>query len=225
MKTTLIICCKNEAQTLASVITSAKPYVDELLVIDGHSTDGSRQVAKKNGATVIIDNGNGKGAGIQLGIRKATGDIIVFMDADGSHNASDIPKLVKPLIDKHADLVIASRTRGGSDDVHGSLDDTIRAIGSAIIAQVINWRYHSQITDAENGFRAIRTSIAKQLPLTVNSFAIEQDMLMKTLAQRHTVTEIASHEFKRMYGKSKIDLWSVWFQFIGNALINCFRLS
>ncbi|MFZ2024818.1 MAG: glycosyltransferase family 2 protein [Microgenomates group bacterium] len=221
MKTTLVICCKNESSTLASVITKAKPYVNEILVIDGHSKDDSRAIAKSNGVQVFLDNGKGKGAGVQLGIKKATGDIIVLMDADGSHKASDIPKLITPIIQGQADLVIASRGKGGSDELHGDFEKTIRMIGSAIITQIINWRYKSQITDSQNGFRAIRCSVAKNISCKENSFTIEQDMLMKSLHKHFCVNEIASHELKRKYGKSKIILKNMWSRFVWNLLQNC----
>ena len=216
----LVICCKNEERSLASVIHSVKKYVDEIIVIDGHSTDTSRSVVKQNGIKVFIDNGKGKGAGVQLGIRKATGDIIVFMDADGSHKASDIPKIINPIITNKADLVIASRGKGGSDELHGEFEKTLRNIGSAVITQAINWRYKSHITDSQNGFRAIRTSVAKLLSLQENSFAIEQEMLMKTLHKHYRVSEIASHELERRYGKSRIALTSMWWRYLWNLVKN-----
>jgi len=224
MKTTLVICCKNEAPSLAAVIQKAKPYVNEIIVIDGHSTDGSRSVAKNAGAKVFEDNGKGKGAGVQLGIQRASGEIIVFMDADGSHKASDIPKLIQPIITNKADLVIASRGRGGSDELHGTLEKTIRMIGSAIITQCINWRFHSHITDSQNGFRAIKKTIAKDLSLTENSFAIEQDMVIKILGLNYRVCEISSHEYARKFGRSKIRLSSMCTRYLVNLVVNCFRL-
>ncbi|KKR02744.1 MAG: Glycosyl transferase family protein 3 [Microgenomates group bacterium GW2011_GWC1_39_12] len=221
MKTTLIICCKNEDQSLASVIKKAKPFVHEIIVVDGHSQDSSLSIAKNSGAKVFTDNGKGKGAGIQLGIQKASGDIIVFMDADGSHKASDIPKLIAPIKHNDADLVIASRGKGGSDELHGESEKTLRLIGSAIITQIINWRYGTRITDSQNGFRAIRTSVVKSLNLQENSFAIEQEMLMKALHKHYRVSEIASHELARKYGRSKISLYSMWWKYLWNLMQNC----
>jgi len=221
MKISLIICCKDEERSLACVIHSAKKYASEIIVIDGHSTDTSCSIAKQNGVKVFIDNGKGKGAGIQLGIRKATGDIIVFMDADGSHQASDIPKLIKPIINNTADLVIASRGKGGSDELHGEFEKTLRLIGSTVITQVINWRYHSHITDSQNGYRAIRSSIAKQLCLKENSFAIEQEMLMLALKKNISVQEVGSHEYERKFGKSKISLYKMWWKYGLNLVYHC----
>lgn len=220
MKISLVICCKNEEKSIASVIKKARSYVDEILVIDGHSFDQTVPLAKKAGVSIYTDNGKGKGAGVQLGIQKATGDIMVFMDADGSHKASDIPKLIQPIISKKADLVIASRGRGGSDELHGTFEKTIRNIGSAIITQCINTRFHTHITDSQNGFRAIKASVAKQLQLKENSFAIEQEMLMKILKRNGRVEEIPSHELERTHGSSKICLRSMWWKYLINLFTN-----
>lgn len=221
MNITLVICCKNEFRSIASVIQNSKSYVDTIIVIDGHSNDTSRDVAKKSGAKVYQDHGFGKGDAIQTGIKKADGDIIVFMDADGSHNPSDIPKLVKPIVEGQADLVIASRGIGGSDELNGEFEPNIRMIGSAIITQIINWRYHARITDSQNGFRAIRTSVAKRLRLQETSYTIEQEMIMKALKNNFRITEIPSHEFKRTYGSSKINLFTIWPRYIISIISNC----
>ena len=83
-KISVIIPAKNESVTIKDVIVGVKPYADELLVIDGHSTDTTREVAESMGARVVLDHGKGKGDGVRVGIQEATGDIIVFIDADGS---------------------------------------------------------------------------------------------------------------------------------------------
>lgn len=212
MTISLVICCKDEERSLASVINGAKKYAKEIIVIDGHSTDTSRTIAKQYGVKVFIDNGKGKGAGMQLGIRKATGDIIVFMDADGSHKASDIPKLIAPIKHNRADLVIASRITGGSDDFHGNLEDTIRMIGSALLTQCINWRFRTHLTESQNGFRAIKSSLIKKLVLKENCFTIEQEILIQALHHQYQIKEISSHEQKRLWGYSKVNIWKmIWY--------------
>lgn len=86
----VVIPAKNEETTLCKVIQKASSFADEILVVDGHSTDKTREVASKLGVTVILDNGRGKGDGIKKGIKAATGDILVFIDADGP------PQISKP---------------------------------------------------------------------------------------------------------------------------------
>lgn len=207
MAVVLIICCKNEEKTIGNIVKKSKEVVDRVLVIDGHSGDNSVIRAKKAGAEVCFDNGKGKGEAIRKGINLVGNkDIIVFMDGDGSHEIGDIKKLVKPIAEDKADLVIASRGKGGSDELSGNTEKVCRLIGSSIITLVINLRFRSAITDSQNGFRAIRASVAKKIKLKENGFAIEQEMLMKVLRNGYRVTEVASHEYERKFGKSRINL-------------------
>ena len=206
MKISLIICAKNEDRTIGSVIKKSKQYVDEILVIDGHSKDKTREVSRDSGCRVFLDNGRGKGAAIRLGIKKAKGEILVFIDADGSHVPKDIAKLTKEIIREKADLVIASRGRGGSDELHGDFEKMIRLLGSSIITLIINIRFRVKLTDSQNGFRAIKKKVAKRLNLTENIFTVEQEMIMKTLKLKCKVAEVASHEYSRKHGRSHINL-------------------
>ena len=137
MKVSVVIPAKNEEEGIEKIIKQVRPLADEILVVDGHSKDKTRQIAKEYGAKVVLDGGRGKGDGIRKGIRKAKGDIIVFIDADGSHNPRDIPKLVAPIKKGEADLVVASRAKGGSDEVRLDFEGLFRQIGSEIAAILV----------------------------------------------------------------------------------------
>jgi glycosyltransferase involved in cell wall biosynthesis len=147
---------------------------------------------------------------VRLAIHQARGDILVLMDADGSHQASDIPSLVRPIMDGKADMVIASRLRGGSDEFHGTLDNIIRQAGGAFISLLLHWRWGADITDCENGFRAIDVQKARGLRLQANDFLIEQEMVVKAIKKGLVIREIASHEFARQGGVSKLKTTQGW---------------
>lgn len=222
MKTSLIICVKNEEKTLESVIKKSQKYAEEILVIDGHSSDNSKEIAKNLGAKVYLDNGKGKGAAVRLGIKKAKGDVLVFIDADGSHEEKDIFKLIKPILKREADLVIASRGKGGSDELHGDFEKLLRLIGSTMITLVINIRFRTKLTDSQNGFRAIRREVAKNLDLKENIFTIEQEMVIKALKRGYKIAEIPSHEHARVNGSSHINLLTMWPMYIWCLIKNIF---
>jgi dolichol-phosphate mannosyltransferase len=209
----IVIPTKNEEATIGDVIDAVKPYCDEVVVVDGHSIDKTRDVSQKHGATFVLDSGKGKGAGIKTGIKNASGDVIVFIDADGSHEPSDIPKLVLPILDKKADMVVGCRMTGGSDELHGDIGKFMRFIGSMIITLIINYRWNIRLTDVQNGFRALSRETAKNLILSENDFTIEEEMVMKCLRQGFRVINVPAHEYARRYGKSKIVLRKVWFGF------------
>lgn len=213
IKTTACILTKNEKNTISNIITKSWQHCDELIVVDGHSTDGTKELAERLGAKVFLDDGLGKGCGIRKGIKESEGDIIVFIDADGSHDPGDIPKLVAPIKENKADMVIASRMRGGSDELHGDISKFMRVTGSHIITISINYYFKVNLTDSQNGFRAIRTSCVKQLNLKENITTTEQEMLIKALHKKFRITEIASHEYKREYGESVIKLEKVFFRY------------
>lgn len=213
MKMTLIIPAKNEGATIEDVLRSSRPLADDILVVDGHSTDNTREIALKMGARVASDHGKGKGDGVRVGIQEATGDILVFIDADGSHAPQDIPRLVQPIREGRADLVIGSRMTGGSDELHGDINRFIRMTGSHIILLLINYRWDIRLTDVQNGFRAISAQVARKLNLKENSHSIEQEMVMKCAKQGYRLAEVPSHEYERQHGTSTIKLKTAWLRF------------
>ncbi len=191
-----------------------RPYADELLVVDGHSTDDTREIAESLGCRVVLDAGKGKGCGIRQAIAEVTGDIVVFIDADYSHRPADIPRLVVPILRGEAEHVVGSRPRGGSDELHGDLEKFARMIGSDIITLGINYRFGVRLSESQNGFRALRTEVARQLDLKENITTIEQEMTIKTLARGYRIVEVPTHEYARRFGESKIRLPRVFFRYL-----------
>lgn len=210
MGITVIIPTKNEESTIGEAIQKAKPYANELLVVDGHSKDNTSKIAEDLGVKVILDNGKGKGDGIRVGIQHASEDIIVFMDADGSHNISDIPQLVYPILNNKADMVIGSRILGGSDEFSETFDNVIRTIGSLVVSYIISIRWNVAITDCNNGFRAIKRKVAIDLSLKRSDFVIEQEMVINCAKKGYKIVEVSSHEYKRRAGESKLKTSEGW---------------
>jgi glycosyltransferase involved in cell wall biosynthesis len=219
-RVTVVIPAKDEEGLIGEIIESVRPYADEVLVVDGHSRDRTRDIALEHGARVIQDNGRGKGEALRLSISAATTGIVVFIDADGSHDPKDIPAMVAPIIAGNADMVVGSRGKGGSDELHGTFEQLIRYVGSQLIMLAINYRWNVRLTDSQNGFRAIRRQVGKSLGLTSNLTTIEQEMTMKALKQGYRVGEIASHEYERRWGKSKVVVWKLWFAYIWSFFRN-----
>jgi len=216
----LVIPARNEERCIAEVIEKSLPFVDEIVVVDGHSADRTVEISESYGVRVVKDNKRGKGEAIRVGAVAASHPIVVFMDADGSHDPADIPSLVEPILADQADLVIGSRATGGSDELHGDIDKLFRMMGCDIILIGINKRWKQNLTESQNGFRAIRTDVIRSLNLKENITTIEQEMLMKTLKRGHIVTEVPTHEYSRKYGESSIKLHKVWFRYIYSFIKN-----
>src|SRR3989338_3612509 len=182
--------------------------MDNIFVVVSKKTkDKTREIARSSGVRVIVDHGLGKGDGMRCAINQISNGIIVFIDADGSHIAKDIPKVVRPIIENKAEMVIASRFLGGSEEFQGDFNKFLRVIFAMVIALVVHWRFKVPMIDTQNGFRAIRTKLAKSLNLKSNHTEIETEMCMKCLKKHCKVLEVPSMELRRKYGNSNIVLW------------------
>ncbi len=204
MRVSAVILARDEQDTIADVIGKVRGLVEEVLVVDGHSMDRTAEVARNAGARVVQDSGRGKGDGYRTGIREARGEVLVFLDADGSHDPQDVPRLAAPILADELDLVIASRWRGGSDDIRPNITHLVRDLGGNILSIIISYRFGSEITDCLNGFRAIRKHVAEALGLNADDFDIEHEMVMKALKKGFRVGEVPSHEYARAGGRSKL---------------------
>ena len=220
---TIVIPALNEAATIESVVSACIERAGTVIVVDGHSTDDTRRRAAGAGATCISDHGRGKGDAIRTAIPRVETDLTVFIDADGSHDPGDIPLLLAPIDEDRADHVAASRLVGGSSELYGGFDEFVRLSGSAFITACINHRLGVRLSDSQNGFRAIRTSVLKALSLKERMTTIEQEMTIRTLQLGYRLVEVPSHEHRRQAGRSHIRTWRVAPRYVYN-LIDCLYL-
>lgn len=206
MRTTVVIPSRNEGDTVVELAASVLKRCDEVIVVDGHSTDGSPERLKALGVAVIQDGGLGKGDAIRRGLSVASGDVIVTMDADGSHDPADIRLLVAPIDAGEADLVIGCRMRGGSDEFAGTWTMFVRLWGNNFLTQVINTRFGATLTDTQNGFRALRASVVQRLALAEDKHSIELEMVLRALKLGLRVRQVPAHEYARKAGESSLSV-------------------
>src|ERR1700720_493235 len=114
---TVVILARNEERTIGRIVREVAPFADEVLVMDGRSVDRTAAEAQAAGAVVHQDPGKGKGSAVRRSFALARGEIVVLMDADGSHDPRDIPRLAAPIRSDQADLVVGSRFAGGSAEL------------------------------------------------------------------------------------------------------------
>lgn len=202
----VVVSALNEQETIGDVLHALQGMTDDLIVVDGHSQDRTPEIARSYGARVLQDGGRGKGDAVRVGLGATRHPIAVFIDADGSHEPGEIPRLIAPIVEGRADLVIGSRMLGGSEELFGSISEVVRLVGSLVISLSINYRYGVRLTDYQNGFRAIRTDVGRAIGLTSTLTTIEQEMAMKCLRQGYVVMEVPAHEYRRKGGVSKINV-------------------
>ena len=225
VRVTAVIPTLNEVRTVGEVVHGCCPYVDKVLVADGGSIDGTCEVAAASGAEVIRLGHRGRGLAIRYVIATDSADILVFIDADGSHIPADIPLVLRPILRDEADLVIACRLTGGSDELDHDFTHVPRAIGSMVLQALVNRCCRVRLTDIQNGFRAIRTAVARDLDLRQCGFCIDQEMAIKCLRLGYRVSNVPSHEFRRCYGRSRLRLWALWPQFVWNVAVSLVKTS
>jgi dolichol-phosphate mannosyltransferase len=201
-----IIPAKNEGEVLLEIAEAVRKYCDEVIIVDGHSTDGSAEVARQRGFIVLTDHGLGKGDAVRCGVEAATGDAVVIMDADGSHDPDDIPALVAPIRQAKADLVIGCRMTGGSDEFAGTWELFIRLWGNNFLTMLCNTRFGMALTDSQNGFRAARLTMLRELGLQENKHTIEFEIVLKALKKHYRVCQVPAHEYRRRAGVSSLSV-------------------
>jgi glycosyltransferase involved in cell wall biosynthesis len=206
---TISVFAKNEEENIPFVVDRLLARYDAgrmVFVLDGDIESTARILTEK-GIRFIQGPGRGKGAAIRFAIRSIDSELLVFMDADGSHDPDEIGGLLEPLMNDGAEMVIGSRFLGSSEELHGSMSDRLRYAGNVSGNCVINalWnRTGTKITDAQNGFRSIKRRPFLALALEEDGFSIEQEMVIKCLKNGYRIREVPSFERKRRCGSSHI---------------------
>ncbi len=213
-RVTVIISARNEVQNLPGLLPCLMQMGYQVLLVDGHSTDGTADCARQYGVRVVEDNGKGKGDAIRVGAQEAKTDLVVFMDADLSHEPNHLPRLLAPLLEGKADHVIGSRMLGGSEELFSDVPEFVRLLGQQLITLGINYRFGVRLTDPQNGFRAARRDMLLSLDLHEDLTTIEQEMTIKTLRKGFRIVEVPTHEYRRHFGQSKIQVEKVWLRYV-----------
>jgi glycosyltransferase involved in cell wall biosynthesis len=144
----------NSEETVASIILSCSSYSDEVVCIDDCSTDSSAEVARKAGATVISHEINRGVGGVAKTLfryaKEKNATIVILIDSDGQHDPEDLPKLIKPLNENKADLVIGSRFVSGGKSKNMP---SYRKFGLKLINTVSKWHSKQLVRDTQSGYR------------------------------------------------------------------------
>ncbi|MDW5610196.1 glycosyltransferase family 2 protein [Mycolicibacterium sp. jd] len=198
----LVIPVRNEARNVAWVLEQITEDVDEIILVDGASTDATLITALRYrpDIKVVAQEGVGKGSALRTGFFAASGDIIVMMDADGSMAPQEIRHYVHFLRNGY-DFVKGSRFIGGG----GSLDITaFRKLGNRFLLGVFNSLYDSDLTDLCYGFCAFHRRYLELLELSATGFEIEAEMTVRAMQAGLRIAEVPSLEMPRRSGKSNL---------------------
>ncbi|HMP41691.1 MAG TPA: glycosyltransferase family 2 protein, partial [Roseiflexaceae bacterium] len=156
MRVSLIIPALNEAVCLGPLLAEVVlEHIHEVIVVDNGSTDDTAAVARRAGATVVAEPRRGYGYACAAGVAAASGDLLAFMDGDGSFLPHELPTLLRPLRENEADLVLGTRMRGGM--VRGAMP-AHQAFGNRLVARLLHLLYGLRLSDL-GPYRAIRREL------------------------------------------------------------------
>ena len=177
----------NESEAIGKVLSNIKDvmsgYKYRVLVVDGHSVDGTDEIAKNMGAKVIYQQGTGYGDALKTGFFHATkrldADVIVMMDADYTYDPRDIPKLVSPIFEDEADFVVGNRFAGMQQ---GAMP-IVNRFGNNMLSLVAKLALGLNVYDTQSGMRAFRSKLLDRM----NLVAVGMPFAMEMLAEAHSI--------------------------------------
>ncbi|MGP4055230.1 glycosyltransferase family 2 protein [Mycobacterium sp. 4D054] len=202
LSVSLVIPVKNEARNIGWVLQQIADDVDEVILVDGKSTDATLVTAQRCRPDIMVvpQDGVGKGSALRTGFLAASGDVIVMMDADGSMTPDEIKHYLHFLANGY-DFVKGSRFIPGG----GSLDITrFRRLGNRFLLGVFNTLYRAELTDLCYGFCAFHRRYLDALALSATGFEIEAEMVVHAMRAGLRVAEVPSLELPRRAGKSNL---------------------
>ncbi len=209
MKITLCLLTYNERPCLEQIfplIPAPSPQAgfDQIVAIDGGSTDGTIEFYRERGIPVIGQSRRGRGQAFLLAFEQIEADAYIFFSPDGNEDVADFAKF-KPLLENGADLVIASRMMPGAvnEEDHQLIKSRKWANnGLNLLANLLFRRAGPFVTDSINGYRAITRRAAQELKLDAVDYTIEYQMTIRSLKEKLKIVEFPTHEGQRVVGET-----------------------
>jgi len=209
MKLSVVIPVYNEAATVLDVLARvrAAPFDKEIIVVDDASSDGTPDILRrlKDPDVIVLfhPRNRGKGAALRTGFQRVRGDIVVVQDADLEYDPIDYPKLVKPILDDHADVVFGSRFGGETQRVllfwH--------YVGNRALTMLSNMLTNLNLSDMETGYKVFKADLLNRLQLRSDRFGFEPEFTAKIARLGCRVYQVPISYHGRGYDAGKKITW------------------
>jgi glycosyltransferase involved in cell wall biosynthesis len=205
----VVVPAYDEERTIAGVLERLRelPYDIQIVVVDDCSSDDTAAIvaAQPDVELVRHDRNRGKGAALRTGFALVRGKVVIVQDADGEYDPADIPALVQPIMDGHADVVFGSRLSGGRPQrVHLFW----HKLGNQFLSLLTNVLYNTTLTDMETGYKAFRIEVLRAIePLHESDFRIEPELTAKICRGGFRVYELPIAYYGRSYAEGKKITW------------------
>lgn len=207
----VVIPVRNEAQNLYYILPRIPPFVSEVVLVDGHSTDDTLEVAQKllPSIHIIRQIGKGKGDAVRIGLAACSGEIIMMLDGDGSTDPEEMPRFVEALLAGN-DFAKGSRFLKGG----GSTDITpLRRLGNYGLCKLVNVLFRVKFSDLCYGYNAFWKHCLDFMEIDCSGFEVETQISLRMCKADLRIVEVPSIEHPRIYGQSNLrtfrDGWRV----------------
>jgi glycosyltransferase involved in cell wall biosynthesis len=216
MKLSILIPAYNEVATIRQVLERVAavdlgPIEKELVVVNDQSTDGTQMILEQYQAAgrirlVHTAQRRGKGHALRTGLAQATGELVIFQDADLELNPEEYPRLLAPLLEGRAAVVYGSRFL-----TNGLSGSRLNRCGNWLVTTLVNWFYGARLTDVETCYKLFRREFLLQLGVACDRFDFEPEVTIKTLKRGVTIHEVPITYQPRTIAEGKKMRWVAGF--------------
>jgi glycosyltransferase involved in cell wall biosynthesis len=225
MTRSLIVLTFNEIDGVRAMLPRlTADYADEVLVVDGGSTDGTIEYCRAMGLRVVGQERPGRGEACRVGASHTRGDALVFFSPDGNEDPADIPRLFDAL-EADGDVAIASRFLPGARNEEDDVALPLRKWTNQAFSLAANaiWNRRARVTDTINGFRGIHRAAFDTLALRSMGYTIEFEMTIRAMKRRMRIVEIPTREGKRVGGRTKAPSFRTGIVFLRFLVLELFE--
>ena len=209
MKLSIIMPVFNEKETIRQILAQVRAVnlVNEIIVVDDFSTDGTREILKeeeqKGDVTLVLHERNrGKGASVRSGLGRFTGDIVIIQDADLEYDPRDYPTLIRPIVEGRVKVVYGSRFIGPRKDMLFT-----HWLGNQFLTLITNILFDTTLSDMETGYKVLCADIAKGLKTKSDRWGIDPEITAKVLKRGNRIFEVPISYYGREFHEGKKISW------------------
>ncbi|MFB6078501.1 MAG: S-layer glycoprotein N-glycosyltransferase AglJ [Halarchaeum sp.] len=216
---TVLIPTLDEAATIGDVVAAFHERgFDDVLVVDGDSSDGTCDIAREHGARVHVQSGSGKGQAVREAVSLVERDYVLMLDGDGTYRVEDAPAMLEPLLDGDAEHVIGDRF---ANMTQGAMN-TLNAVGNRVINRAFAFVHGHDFRDILSGYRAFTVESFERMHLTADGFTIETEMAVEC-AKLDVATRVVDITYRDRPDESDTNLRP--FRDGGKILFALYRLA
>lgn len=207
-KVSIVMPVYNEEKLVIGVLEKVRevkiPGADvEIIVVDDYSTDGTREILKKDGLkyadkVLYHEVNKGKGAGLRTGFKETTGDVVIVQDADFEYDPMEIPNVVKPILDGKCDVCYGSRFL--KEEYKGYKQNQL---ANRILTGLSNFMTGLKVTDMETCYKAFKGDLIRKIDIKENRFGFEPEITAKISKKKVKLIEVPIHYYPRTKEEGK----------------------